>query len=153
MAFNARHSLNRRFTAVRQTLETIMREARNHSPVHVPHDEAEYDALIEEIEALLDEDPARDTEAYERLELLSVLAETYEREHHPVEAYGATPQQAVDFMLEQKGMDRSELARIMGGRSRVSEFFSGKRSLSLGQVRALRGELGIPADLLITAEK
>jgi HTH-type transcriptional regulator/antitoxin HigA len=130
----------------------IMREAPNHSPVHVPHDEAEYDALIEEIEALLDEDPARDTEAYSRLELLSVLAEAYEREHHPAEAYGATPQQVVDFMVEQKGMDRSELARIMGGRSRVSEFFSGKRSLSLGQVRALRGELGIPADLLISLE-
>jgi HTH-type transcriptional regulator/antitoxin HigA len=46
-------------------------------------------------------------------------------------------------------MARADLARIMGGKSRVSEFFAGKRDLSISQVRALRDELGIPADLLI----
>jgi HTH-type transcriptional regulator/antitoxin HigA len=37
----------------------------------------------------------------------------------------------------------------MGGKARVSEFFSGKRGLSIAQIRALHKELGIPADLLI----
>ena len=37
----------------------------------------------------------------------------------------------------------------MGGRSRVSDFFSGRRLLSTAQVGALRELLGIPADLLI----
>ena len=37
----------------------------------------------------------------------------------------------------------------MGGKARVSEFFPGKRRLSVEQIRALRDELGIPADLLI----
>jgi HTH-type transcriptional regulator/antitoxin HigA len=55
----------------------------------------------------------------------------------------------VDFMLEQKGMDRADLAEIMGGRSRVSEFFSGKRDLSKAQIEALRDRLGIPADMLM----
>jgi antitoxin component HigA of HigAB toxin-antitoxin module len=41
------------------------------------------------------------------------------------------------------------LADIMGGRSRVSDFFNGKRGLSTGQVKALRNLLGIPADLLL----
>ena len=46
--------------------------------------------------------------------------------------------------------DRLEpLADMMGGRSRVSDFFSGKRALSKGQIEALRGRLGIPADLLL----
>ena len=52
-------------------------------------------------------------------------------------------------MLEQKGMGRADLAEIMGGRSRVSEFFNGKRELSKAQIEALRDKLGIPADLLL----
>ena len=60
-----------------------------------------------------------------------------------------TPQAIVEFMLEQKGMSRADLADVMGGKSRVSEFFGGKRELSVNQVRALRETLGVPADLLI----
>lgn len=52
-------------------------------------------------------------------------------------------------MLEQTGRTRADLAPLMGGRARVSEFFSGKRRLSIEQIRKLRDELTIPADLLI----
>lgn len=55
----------------------------------------------------------------------------------------------VQFMAEQKGMSRAELAEIVGGRSRLSDFMSGKRELSKGQIQALRDKLGIPADLLL----
>ena len=51
--------------------------------------------------------------------------------------------------LEQHGMTRGDLAPLMGGRARVSEFFSGRRRLSIAQVRSLRDALGIPADLLV----
>jgi antitoxin component HigA of HigAB toxin-antitoxin module len=47
-------------------------------------------------------------------------------------------------------MTRAELAPLMGGLSRASEFFSNKAALSLTQVRTLSRELGIPADLLIS---
>jgi antitoxin component HigA of HigAB toxin-antitoxin module len=60
-----------------------------------------------------------------------------------------SPQEVVDFILEQKGMERSDLAEWLGGRSRVSEFFSGKRDLSRGQIEALRKHLGLSADLLL----
>ncbi|MGH7625338.1 MAG: helix-turn-helix domain-containing protein [Gemmatimonadaceae bacterium] len=49
----------------------------------------------------------------------------------------------------QKGLTRAQLARLLGGRSRVSDFFIQRRPLSLGQVEKLRGALGIPSDLLI----
>jgi HTH-type transcriptional regulator / antitoxin HigA len=52
-------------------------------------------------------------------------------------------------MLEQKGMTRADLHRLMGGKARVSEFFAGKRALSVAQIRALHRELGIPSDLLL----
>jgi HTH-type transcriptional regulator/antitoxin HigA len=111
--------------------------------------EDEYDAAVAEIDRLLDLDPQPYTEDYDRLELLSVLVEDYDSRHHAIDDSDLTPQSAVDFMLEQKGMTRAELAGIMGGRSRVSDFFSGKRELSKRQIEALRGTLGIPADLLL----
>jgi HTH-type transcriptional regulator/antitoxin HigA len=52
-------------------------------------------------------------------------------------------------MLEQKGLTRADLEEVMGGKSRVSEFFSGKRELSKSQVEVLRSMLGIPADILL----
>lgn len=115
---------------------------------HVLRSEAEYDAAIAEIERLLDLDPPAGSEEYERLEFLSVLAEAYEREHFP-DLGDCSPQDVVDFMLEQKAMTRADLHGLMGGKSRVSEFFSGKRKLSRGQIEALRAVLGIPADLLL----
>ena len=82
-----------------------------------------------------------------RRELLSLLAHTYEEEH---ELPGrVTPQEAVEFILQQKGMSRAELAGLMGGRSRVSESFSGRRGLSKAQIEALHRHLGIPAEVLL----
>ncbi len=114
---------------------------------HVLKDDAEYDAAIAEIERLVDEDVEAGSEGYERLEFLSVLVEHYEDEHYPMGP--VTPQQAVAFMLEQKGLDRSDLDEEMGGKSRVSEFLSGKRDLSKAQIEGLRRLLGIPADILL----
>lgn len=60
-----------------------------------------------------------------------------------------TPQAAVEFMLEQKRLDRTSLYDAMGGKSHVSEFFSRKRELSHGQIKALRNLLRLPAYLLL----
>lgn len=70
-------------------------------------------------------------------------------EHDSLDNAGGSPQSVVAFMLEQRGMTRAELHAAMGGKARVSEFFAGKRRLSVEQIRALRDLLRIPADLLI----
>jgi len=115
---------------------------------HVLRNEEEYDIAVAEIDDLLNADPRPGSEEYDRLEFLSVLVQAYEDAHLPI--YGQpTPQEVVDFMLEQKGLSRADLAKWMGGRSRTSEFFNGARSLSIRQIEALREHLGIPADLLL----
>jgi HTH-type transcriptional regulator / antitoxin HigA len=116
---------------------------------HVLRNVREYRAAVAEIDQLLDDDPRRASDAYNRLELLSVLVEAYEDEHDPIDETEGTPQSIVAFMLDQREMTRSDLAPLMGGKARVSEFFSGKRRLSVEQIRSLRDALGIPADLLI----
>lgn len=111
----------------------------------------EYRTAVAEIDGLLDARPeaGRAAEARDRLAFLSLLVQDYEDRTDPLDDHAGSPQEVVLFMLEQHGMQRSELAPLMGGRARVSEFFSGRRRLSMEQVRALRDRLGIPADLLI----
>ncbi|MFO8174076.1 MAG: helix-turn-helix domain-containing protein [Longimicrobiales bacterium] len=120
------------------------------SKPHVLKNDSEYEAAITEIGHLLDEEVAPGSEGYDRLEFLSVLVEHYEEEHYPMGP--VTPQEAVAFMLEQKGLKRADLDELMGGKSRVSEFFNGKRELSKTQVERLRNLLGIPADILLGLE-
>ena len=108
----------------------------------------EYNSALREIETLLDRNPRKGSGEYDRLELLSILVEAYE-DGNTEPLPGATPQELVEFMAEQKGIDRTALAVLFGGRSRLSDFLNEKRQLSLGQVARLKGALGIPADLLL----
>ena len=81
-----------------------------------------------------------------------MLVQAYEDEAFPIEERLAdsTPQSVVDFMLAQRGLSRVDLTSVFGSKSRLSEFFSGRRALSKAQILALRTCLGIPADLLIS---
>ena len=115
---------------------------------HLLRDEAEYDAAVAEIDELLDRNVAESTADFERLEFLSVLVEVYDDEHYQM-GRTSTQQSLVDFMLEQKGLERSDLIDVFGSKSRVSEFFAGKRRLSMTQIIRLRDKLHIPADALI----
>ncbi|MDE2887674.1 MAG: helix-turn-helix domain-containing protein [Gemmatimonadota bacterium] len=121
------------------------------SKPHVLRNETEYDAAVREIDGLLDADPEPGSDEYERLEFLSVLVQAFEDVRFPIDET-MEPSEIVEFMLEQKGLSRTDLAEWLGGRSRVSEFYNGKRSLSIRQIRRLTENLGIPADLLITRD-
>lgn len=116
----------------------------------VIHSTEDYNAAVAEIHRLLDLNPQKRSQEFDALELLSVLVEDYETRNIP-EPPAGKPQSIVEFMLEQKGLTRADLVEPLGGRSRVSEFFAGKRPLSTNQIKAIRDLLGIPADLLLEA--
>jgi HTH-type transcriptional regulator/antitoxin HigA len=115
---------------------------------HVLHSAKEYDEAVDLVRTLLEKNPKKGTKGYLQLELLSLLLHDYETRNIPEPAV-PSPTAVVDFMLNQRGMTRSDLAPHLGGKSRVSEFFAGKRPLSTSQIKALRDLLGIPADLLL----
>jgi HTH-type transcriptional regulator/antitoxin HigA len=116
---------------------------------HVLRNAREFKAAVAELDNLADANTRPGTEAYDRLEFLSVLIEAYEDEHNPLDERAGSAQSVVAFMLEQHEKTRADLAPLMGGKARVSELFAGKRDLSVAQVKALRDEFGTPADLLI----
>jgi HTH-type transcriptional regulator / antitoxin HigA len=116
---------------------------------HVLRNQSEYDAAVAEVDQLLRREPETGSPEMDRLEFLAVLIEAYETDRTPMPDADVSPQDVVDFVLEQQGLTRADLHDVLGGRSRVSEFFAGKRPLSLQQIRALQATLNIPADLLI----
>jgi HTH-type transcriptional regulator/antitoxin HigA len=116
---------------------------------HLIQSEEDYKDAIARIDHLVSLNPREGSPEDGYLELLSVLVETYESAHETWSQERRSPQSLVRFMAEQKGISQGELAELMGGRSRLSDFLNGKRTLSRSQILELRDTLGIPADLLI----
>jgi HTH-type transcriptional regulator / antitoxin HigA len=102
---------------------------------HPLRNEAEYEAAVAEIDALVERDPAPGSDDGDRLDMLAILVEAYESDHLP--AAWASPVEVVTFLMEQRGMTREDLTPLLGSKSRVSEFLSGTRELSKAQIRKL----------------
>ncbi|MFN0035660.1 MAG: type II toxin-antitoxin system HigA family antitoxin [Saprospiraceae bacterium] len=111
--------------------------------------EAQYEAALERVYALMQLDLEPGSEAGDELEIISLLVKEYENLHYPVPK--PHPIEAIKFRLEQMGLPDSELIRVLGSRSRKSEILSGQRKLNLEMIRKLNRELRIPADVLIQA--
>ena len=107
--------------------------------------EAEYDAALERIDALMNAAPGSSEE--EELELLAILVEKYEQERYPIEL--PDPVEAIKFRMEQEGLTRKDMIKYLGSQSKVSEVLNYKRPLSLAMIRALTDGLNIPAEVLI----
>lgn len=118
-------------------------KALDFSTPHLLRSEGEYDLAVARMRELLDTGKGEGEEAA----FLALLIEAYDRDHYAIDGE-STPQQVVDFLLEQHQKTRADLAVAFGGRSRVSDFFAGKRELSKGQMHWLHQELGAPLELL-----
>ncbi|MGH8519602.1 MAG: helix-turn-helix domain-containing protein [Panacagrimonas sp.] len=110
---------------------------------------ADYRAALKEIEALMD--AAAGTPEGERLDVLATLVEAYERKHFPMDL--PDPVEAIKFRMEQQGLKRKDLERVLGSRTRVAEVLNRKRGLSIAMIRRLHAELGVPAEVLIRPTK
>ena len=109
--------------------------------------EVDYDAAVEEIERLMDAAPG--TAERDKLEVLAILVEAYEAEHHPVPL--PDPISAIEFHMGRLGLVRKDLVPYIGSRGRVSEILRRRRPLTLRMIRSLEEGLGIPAAILVQA--
>ncbi|MCC5827523.1 helix-turn-helix domain-containing protein [Alkalimonas sp.] len=53
------------------------------------------------------------------------------------------------LLIDQHDLTQSEFQQEIGGKSLVSQILSGKRSLTLGHIRALSKRFGIPAAMFV----
>ena len=109
--------------------------------------EAQYREYMSRLEELVEGDPSPDSTEGSELELLSLLVEDYERKVYAFEK--PDPVEAVQFRMLEQDLRQADLVPYFGSRSRVSEFLSRQRPLTLAAIRELSSGLGIPTDVLI----
>jgi len=107
--------------------------------------ENDYNESIKRIEELWGS--KKDTSEGDELDLLVTLVEAYEMKHYPIAP--PDPIDAIKFRMEQMGMTKTDKAKYLGSKSRVSEILSRKRKLTLKMVRSLYKGLKIPAEILL----
>ena len=89
-----------------------------------------------------------DQEAY--LETLSILIERYEDDHHAIDTDTLDPIGTLEFLMEQHGMNASDLGRLLGQRQLGPKILSGDRDLSKAHIQTLAAHFKVsPAVLLM----
>jgi HTH-type transcriptional regulator/antitoxin HigA len=111
----------------------------------VIHTKSDYQKALSRLEVIFDAKP--NTAAGDELELLSMLIEKYENEHFPIPA--PNPIEAIKFRMEQMQYSQTDLVKILGQKSRVSEILNNKRKLSIDMIRRLHSQMKIPLNVLI----
>lgn len=81
------------------------------------------------------------------MEVLGILIDAYEKTYYPVSL--PDPIEAIKFRMEQLGYTQSDLAEVVGLKSRASEILNKKRKLTLEMIRNLHKTLHIPTNVLI----
>jgi HTH-type transcriptional regulator / antitoxin HigA len=119
-------------------------------------DEASYQKACDLIEKIMDmgeqAQPDEESKRLAYLDTLSTLAEAYEARHFTFNQTELTLVQIIEQALEQLNLTKKDLAKMLGS-NRVTELFSGKRDLSMAQVRILHQQLHIPTDMLIFSKR
>lgn len=85
------------------------------------------------------------------LEALAILVEAYDHKHYPLAP--VDPVETIIGHMDLNGLTQSDLATLLGSRSRASEILGRKRPLTLEMIHKLHSEWGIPAEFLIQPYK
>jgi len=109
--------------------------------------EADYDWALIEVEAYFDRGPALGSDEAARFDVLSALIEAYEAKHWTIEA--PDPVSAIKAMMVELHKGQSDLAALLGSRSRASEVLNRKRPLTMEMAWRLNQEWHIPAEVLL----
>lgn len=105
----------------------------------------DYQQALNRLEIIFD--AKKGSKEGDELEILGILLDQYENEHFPIDL--PDPIEAIKFRMEQLEYTQTDLAKIVGLKSRASEILSKKRKLSLEMIRQLHEKLNIPTDVLI----
>ena len=94
------------------------------------------------------------TEEGDRLDVLLALVELYEAKRWPIEIEARfDPIDVLHYAMEELGHTQSDLAELLGSRSRASELLSRRRALTVDMIHRIGEAWKIPADLLVRPYK
>ena len=117
-------------------LKEIAKVWPNIQPIFsVPHNEKDYNKLVNLLDNLIDEVGNNENHPLTSLmETIGSLVETYESQY--INEIEGTPIDALNALLAEHGLKQSDLPEI-GSQGVVSEILSGKRQLNVRQIKML----------------
>ena len=90
------------------------------------------------------------SEEGDKLDVLVALVESYEARRWPIyNDRSFDPIDVLRYAIEELGHTQSELAELLGSRSRASEILARRRALTVDMIHKLGASWKIPADLLV----
>jgi len=121
-------------------------------PVRDAADYAKARGIIDRLAVLGEDGLTRDQSDY--LEALTLLFADYERTHHEIDASHIGPLEALRFLLQENGMNASDLGRLLGNRPLGSAILRGERQLSKTHMAILAERFAVePGLFLATAPR
>jgi HTH-type transcriptional regulator / antitoxin HigA len=101
----------------------------------VPHNQKEYNRLVDILDGLIDEVGENESHPLASLmETLGSLIESYETQNIPV--IEGSPSDALKTLMEEHDLKQSDLQEI-GSQGVISEILSGKRQFNVRQIKLL----------------
>jgi HTH-type transcriptional regulator/antitoxin HigA len=119
-------------------LEDTIQHWKHISPViHEPQTDDEYEQLTSMLDRLLD--IVGEDESHELMGLVDVISHMismYDEAHEEQITEGSSID-ALKFLMEQHGLDQSDLKNEIGSQGVVSEILNGKRQLNITHIKKL----------------
>jgi HTH-type transcriptional regulator/antitoxin HigA len=119
--------------------------------------EATHELALKELDYLLNRysdkelsNPKKDPYLDSVLTYIRHLAESvqkYEQRKFPMPKVGL--HDIVEYLLEERGLARQEVAQFLDSPSRVDDFWAHRLKLTLAEAKRLHKKLRVPADLLL----
>jgi HTH-type transcriptional regulator / antitoxin HigA len=117
-------------------------------PPRTIHDDVDLENVTEIVDrlAVLDH-PTKDQADY--LETLATLVAAYENERHQFDLSKTGPLETLKFLLEEHGLNASDLGRILGQRQLGSAILRGDRQLSKAHIAKLAAFFGVSSAVFL----
>ena len=110
--------------------------------------EAEYRALVESLDAILDAGGADESHPLAGLAtMVGELVSAYEETHFPVPPEMSAAE-VLRFLMTRDALRQSDFPEV-GNQAKVSELLSGKREINLRQAKVLAARFRVPLSLFV----
>jgi HTH-type transcriptional regulator / antitoxin HigA len=114
-------------------------------PLRTRADYERMTAVMDELVLIENPTPAQAA----RRDIMFTLMEAYEAEHYRIETSGVTPIDVLKMLMEDRGMNSSDLGRLLGNRALGSLILNGKRELSKAHIKKLAEDFSVSPAVFI----
>jgi HTH-type transcriptional regulator/antitoxin HigA len=111
------------------------------------HDDVDYRNALVVLDAMAGFEMNGDQEDY--FDAIATFVEKYEAEHHAIGGAKMTPVRLIRSLMDEHGMNDSDLGRLLGDRSLGHRILSGERELSKIHIRVLAEHFGLNPGALL----